>query len=121
GKRRSKNQWISSSQPEETARCTKLRVNSWAAEFRWRFCLSARRTIWRAASVSPNLLTKFFNRFTAEKGSRSTSASRVHHRGLTIFWKRRAAGYLQTPFLPQRPTKKKELRRRKNSQRTYRF
>jgi len=61
-----------------------------------------------------NLLTKFFNRFTAEKGSRSTSASRVDHRGLNIFWKRRAAGCSPTTFPLQWRTNKKELRRRKN-------
>jgi hypothetical protein len=44
------------------------------AEFRWQFCPWVRRTTWRTVSGSPDLLTKFFNPFTAEKASHSTSA-----------------------------------------------
>src|SRR5262249_37723548 len=43
------------------------------------------------------------------------------HRGLNIFWKRRVAGCSPTTFHSQRRTKKRRLRRRKSSTRTYRF
>src|SRR5262245_5131025 len=96
------------------ARCTKLRGKSWIAEFRWRFCRSGRRTIWRAVWVSPDLLTKFFNRFTPERASRSTLAWHAMDFKEIAFWKQRAVDCLLIIFRLQRRTKQREFRQRKN-------